>query len=177
MNNIKQEYEFPVYLFHKGENYRAYEFFGVHRIKEDTFAFRVWAPHAQAVSLVGDFNSWDYEANYMLPVAPGIWECITNNVHIYDCYKFAIRTKDGRLLEKADRALQARFTKSASTNGQIKNGLTVRKNKIFLKSLSIFMKFISAHGKDMKTAIFFLTAKWQMSLSLMLRIWDTHTLK
>lgn len=102
MNNIKQEYEFPVYLFHKGENYRAYEFFGVHRIKEDTFAFRVWAPHAQAVSLVGDFNSWDYEANYMLPVAPGIWECITNNVHIYDCYKFAIRTKDGRLLEKAD---------------------------------------------------------------------------
>ncbi|MDE6723694.1 MAG: 1,4-alpha-glucan branching protein GlgB [Eubacterium sp.] len=102
MSEIKKEYQFPVYLFHKGENYRAYEFFGVHRIKEDTFAFRVWAPHAQAVSLVGDFNSWNYEANYMLPVAPGIWECIISGVHIYDCYKYAIRTKDGRTLEKAD---------------------------------------------------------------------------
>ncbi len=97
-----RSYQFPVYLFHKGENYRAYEFFGVHRIKGDTFAFRVWAPNAQAVSLVGDFNSWNYEANYMIPIAPGIWECIKSGVHIYDCYKYAIRTKDGRTLEKAD---------------------------------------------------------------------------
>ncbi len=102
MSEIKKEYQFPVYLFHKGENYRAYEFFGVHRIKGDTFAFRVWAPNAQAVSLVGDFNSWNYEANYMIPIAPGIWECIKSCVHIYDCYKYAIRTKDGRTLEKAD---------------------------------------------------------------------------
>ncbi len=102
MSEIKKEYQFPVYLFHKGENYRAYEFFGVHRIKGDTFAFRVWAPNAQAVSLVGDFNSWNYEANYMIPIAPGIWECIKSGVHIYDCYKYAIRTKDGRTLEKAD---------------------------------------------------------------------------
>ncbi len=102
MSEIKKDYQFPVYLFHKGENYRAYEFFGVHRIKGDTFAFRVWAPNAQAVSLVGDFNSWNYEANYMIPIAPGIWECIKSGVHIYDCYKYAIRTKDGRTLEKAD---------------------------------------------------------------------------
>jgi len=102
MSEIKQEYQFPIYLFNKGENYRAYEFFGAHRIKEDTFAFRVWAPNAQAVSLVGDFNGWDYEANYMLPAAPGIWECIISGVNIYDCYKYAIRTKDGRILDKAD---------------------------------------------------------------------------
>ncbi|MDE5671674.1 MAG: 1,4-alpha-glucan branching protein GlgB [Eubacterium sp.] len=102
MSEIKKEYQFPVYLFHKGENYRAYEFFGVHRIEGDTFAFRVWAPNAQAVSLVGDFNSWNYEANYMIPIAPGIWECIKSGVHIYNCYKYAIRTKDGRTLEKAD---------------------------------------------------------------------------
>ena len=102
MSEIKQEYQFPIYLFNKGENYRAYEFFGAHRIKEDTFAFRVWAPNAQAVSLVGDFNGWDYEANYMLPAAPEIWECIISGVNIYDCYKYAIRTKDGRILDKAD---------------------------------------------------------------------------
>ncbi len=102
MSEIKKEYQFPVYLFHKGENYRAYEFFGVHRIEGDTFAFRVWAPHAQAISLVGDFNSWNYEADYMIPIAPGIWECIKSGVHIFDCYKYAIRTKDGRTLDKAD---------------------------------------------------------------------------
>ncbi len=38
----------------------------------------------------------------MIPIAPGIWECIKSGVHIYDCYKYAIRTKDGRTLEKAD---------------------------------------------------------------------------
>ncbi len=62
----------------------------------------MWAPHAQAVSLVGDFNNWDYEANYMMPVAPGIWESIIDGVNVFDCYKFAIRTKDGRILDKAD---------------------------------------------------------------------------
>ena len=72
VNMIKEEYQFPVYLFNKGENYRAYQFFGVHRIKGDTFAFRVWAPHAEAVSVCGDFNNWDTEAHRMLPIAPGI---------------------------------------------------------------------------------------------------------
>ena len=102
MSEIKDEYQFPIYLFHKGENYRSYEFFGAHRLKEDTFAFRVWAPNAQDVSLVGDFNGWNDEANHMLPAAPGIWECIISGVNIYDCYKYIIRTKDGRTLHKAD---------------------------------------------------------------------------
>lgn len=102
MNEIKKEYQFPVYLFNRGENYRAYEFFGVHRLKEDTFAFRLWAPHASSVSVTGDFNSWNIEANYMMPIAPGIWECIISGVNIFDCYKYSIRTKDGRIIDKAD---------------------------------------------------------------------------
>ena len=102
MAEIKEEYQFPIYLFKKGENYKAYEFFGAHRLKEDTFAFRVWAPNARAVSLAGDFNGWNEEANYLLPIAPGIWECIISGVKIYDCYKYMIRTKDGRTLAKCD---------------------------------------------------------------------------
>lgn len=102
MSEIKEEYQLPVYLFCKGENYRAYDFFGVHKLKESTYAFRVWAPNADAVSVVGDFNGWDTEANFMLPVAPGIWEGIIEGVNIYDCYKYAIRSKDGKLLYKAD---------------------------------------------------------------------------
>ncbi len=102
MAEIKEEYQFPIYLFKKGENYKAYEFFGAHRLKEDMFAFRVWAPNARAVSLAGDFNGWNEEANYLLPIAPGIWECIISGVKIYDCYKYMIRTKDGRTLAKCD---------------------------------------------------------------------------
>lgn len=102
MGEVKKEYQFPLYLFHKGENYKAYEFFGVHKIKDDTFVFRLWAPHAQSVTLIGDFNGWDYEADYMIPISKGIWEITLSGVNIYDCYKYAIRTKDGRIIEKAD---------------------------------------------------------------------------
>ena len=56
MAEIKEEYQFPIYLFHSGKNYKAYEFFGVHKIKKNTYAFRVWAPNAESVSVVGDFN-------------------------------------------------------------------------------------------------------------------------
>lgn len=102
MNKIKEEYQFPIYLFNKGENYRAYDFFGVHRLKKDTFVFRVWAPHAAAVSVIGDFNGWNTEANYMMPVASGIWEAVIDDVKIFDCYKYSIHTADGRIIDKAD---------------------------------------------------------------------------
>ncbi|MBQ9517652.1 MAG: 1,4-alpha-glucan branching protein GlgB [Eubacterium sp.] len=102
MAQIKDEYQLPVYLFHDGTNYKAYEFFGVHKIKENTYAFRVWAPNAEAVSVVGDFNGWDMYAHQCLPAAPGIWEAIIENVNVYDCYKYAITAKDGRTLMKAD---------------------------------------------------------------------------
>lgn len=47
MEQLKEEYQLPVYLFHEGKNYEAYRFFGVHKIKKGTYAFRVWAPHAR----------------------------------------------------------------------------------------------------------------------------------
>ena len=56
MAKLDKDYEFPLYIFYSGKNYKAYEFFGCHRIKGDTFAFRVWAPHAQSVSTVGDLT-------------------------------------------------------------------------------------------------------------------------
>lgn len=46
MEQLKEEYQLPVYLFHEGKNYEAYRFFGVHKIKKGTYALRVWAPHA-----------------------------------------------------------------------------------------------------------------------------------
>jgi 1,4-alpha-glucan branching enzyme len=92
MAKLKEEYEFPVYLFHSGNNYKAYEFFGCHRINDDKFVFRVWAPHARGVSVVGDFNNWDENANRMVEISDGIWEAEVDEVMIYDCYKYAIET-------------------------------------------------------------------------------------
>ena len=100
MEQLKEEYQLPVYLFHEGKNYEAYRFFGVHKIKKGTYAFRVWAPHAVAVA--GDFNDWSETANPMTLIAPEIWEAVVDGVSKYDCYKYAIQTADGRLLMKAD---------------------------------------------------------------------------
>lgn len=102
MSEIKEEYQLPIYLFHDGTNYKAYEFFGVHKIEGGAYAFRVWAPHAEAVSVVGDFNDWDEKANSCLPVSPGIWEAVIYDAKVFDCYKYAITAKDGRVLYKAD---------------------------------------------------------------------------
>lgn len=102
MSELKKEYEFPIYLFHSGKNYKAYEFFGCHKINDDKFVFRVWAPHAAAVSVVGDFNHWDENADCMTEISDGIWEAVVNEVMIYDCYKYAIKTKSGAVNMKAD---------------------------------------------------------------------------
>ena len=102
MAKLDKDYEFPLYIFHSGKNYKAYEFFGCHRIKGDTFAFRVWAPHAQSVSTVGDFNDWNESAGVMKKISDGIFEAKIDNVKIYDCYKYAITTKDGNVIMKAD---------------------------------------------------------------------------
>ena len=98
----KKEYEFPIYLFHSGKNYKAYEFFGCHKINDDEFVFRLWAPHALNVSVVGDFNNWNESADCMTQISDGIWEAVVSNVKNYDCYKYAIKTKSGNVNMKAD---------------------------------------------------------------------------
>lgn len=102
MNKLKQEYEFPLYLFHSGKNYKAYEFFGCHRMKGEKFVFRVWAPHAVCVYVTGDFNGWDDSADRMEQISPGIWEAEIDGVSVFDCYKYAIHTKGGKINMKAD---------------------------------------------------------------------------
>ena len=96
------------YLFHRGTDHRCYEIFGAHRLDDRDpdagFVFRVWAPDAEAVSLVGVFNGWDIEKDPMkrLEDDESIWEVSSAAAREGDLYKFAIRTKDGRLLYKAD---------------------------------------------------------------------------
>ena len=71
-----------LYYYHTGTSTRAYEFLGCHpeqRDGVDGFVFRVWAPNAQAVSVVGDFNYWNGEDLYMSKISDGVWEVWTPN--------------------------------------------------------------------------------------------------
>ena len=93
----------PLYLFNKGENARAYEYLGAHFNADNSVVFRVWAPHAAGVSVAGDFNGWDNNANPMYRVdSSDVWEAVIPDLKVFDTYKYCIKTKDGRELMKCD---------------------------------------------------------------------------
>ena len=105
VNNITNPNDFPLYLFYQGKNYEAYKFFGVHSYKKGRdriFVFRVWAPNAVSVSVVGDFNEWNRNTSPMCLIADGVWETEISGLSQFDAYKFSIETKDGRFIMKAD---------------------------------------------------------------------------
>lgn len=95
-----------LYFFHQGKSSKAYEYMGAHRVKdeENLFSFRVWAPHASSVSVIGDFNNWDSNANPMRKINDGgVWECYIKDIKEFDVYKYSIVAPDGvTRLEKAD---------------------------------------------------------------------------
>lgn len=91
-----------VYLFHRGEHRRAYEFLGAHPEKNGV-QFRVWAPNAKSVRIVGDFNGWDSSANFMKKINDeGVWELKISNIKRGDLYKYSIENQWGDLNEKSD---------------------------------------------------------------------------
>ena len=76
--------DFPLYVFHQGRNFKAQEFLGAHKVSEGKYVFRVWAPHANAVFVVGDFNGWDENACPMYRISDGgVWECYAEGVENY----------------------------------------------------------------------------------------------
>ena len=91
--------------FLAGEATRVQDHLGAHpeqRSGTEGYVFRVWAPHAANVAVMGDFNSWDECSNLMQPIGGGVWECFVPGLQRYDAYKFAVHTPDGRVLAKAD---------------------------------------------------------------------------
>ena len=98
--------ELDQYLFGQGTHYEIYKKLGAHKVtvrgKEGVY-FAVWAPNARRVSVVGDFNEWDFEENYMERQEPaGIYTCFIPGVQDGDLYKFCIETMQGKRLFKAD---------------------------------------------------------------------------
>lgn len=98
--------DFDRYLFGSGNHWKIYEKLGAHpRIVQDQpgVNFALWAPNAQSVQVVGDFNHWDGRAHCMLKQFPsGIWELFIPHAELGMKYKFRIHSQDGRILDKCD---------------------------------------------------------------------------
>ena len=91
--------------FSKGQSVRAQEFLGSHPAVvggQAGWTFRVWAPHAQSVAVMGDFNGWNDSDHPMRPLEGGVWEAFLPGLQQYDNYKYAVHTRDGRVLAKSD---------------------------------------------------------------------------
>jgi len=92
-----------IYLFNIGEAQQAYATFGCHRVDAlDMHRFLVWAPNAQKVSVVGDFNGWNASGNPMDRLDTGVFAAFIPGLHDGDCYKYAIQGYDGKTVLKAD---------------------------------------------------------------------------
>ncbi len=78
----------------------AYQYLGSF-LSGKTAMFRVWAPHADAVSVVGDFNEWNAERNQMNRLENGIWETKISGLHSFDNYKYAVQSY-GKTVLKSD---------------------------------------------------------------------------
>ena len=77
-----------IYLFHQGTYYHAYNLLGCHPEKNGAW-FRVWAPTAKAVSVIGDFNEWNPETHKLRKVDNStVWEVFVENTKQYDNYKY-----------------------------------------------------------------------------------------
>ena len=91
--------------YHDGSEIRAHAFLGCHRQTRGGtpgFVFRVWAPNAQQIHVVGDFNFWNPEDLPMEKISPGIWEAWSPNPTEGGAYKYLIRHWTGKQVYKAD---------------------------------------------------------------------------
>ena len=110
---MKADYPFPqiltdfdLHLLGEGTHYKNYEKLGAH-VREvkgvNGVHFAVWAPNAEAVCVIGDFNKWDGNSHKMRMLgSSGIWEIFIPGLSEGEIYKFNIKSKSGEVLEKAD---------------------------------------------------------------------------
>ena len=98
--------ELDQYLFGQGTHYDVYRKLGAHPLKDgkkEGVYFAVWAPNAQAVSVIGEFNDWDEQANPMTKAGPiGVFEIFVPEAKIGQLYKFFIVGMNGEHIYKAD---------------------------------------------------------------------------
>ena len=107
--------------YHNGTAVNAYMFLGCHSAKRngtDGFIFRLWAPNAHAVSVVGDFNFWNPEDLPMRKISADVWEAWSENAAPGGAYKYLVEHWNGRRVYKTD-PFAFRTCRSPDTSGMI----------------------------------------------------------
>ena len=98
--------DLDLHLFGEGTHYKIFDKLGAHFMNidgVDGVLFAVWAPNAQRISLIGDFNGWDGRRHPMrVRSNSGLWELFVPGLQQYDRYKFEIKALDGRIFQKSD---------------------------------------------------------------------------
>lgn len=89
----------------------------------DSVLFRVWAPLATQVDVVGDFNNWQENQSVLTNVGNGYWEGVINNIHENDIYKYIIHRQNGELKFRIDPA--TRETVDSDTDNATNHGIIV----------------------------------------------------
>lgn len=103
--------DFDLHLFAEGRHWHIYNVLGAHLTKHqgaEGVRFAVWAPNARAVSVIGDFNDWDTKANPLVANGSyGVWSGFVAGASEGALYRFAITTRTGETVTKADPYAQA----------------------------------------------------------------------
>jgi 1,4-alpha-glucan branching enzyme len=115
MSGVQHEYssllgELDLHLLNRGRHEHAHDLMGAHVREHDGItgtAFIVWAPDAQTVSVIGDFNGWNGGADPMRKVQDGLWELFHPHDLVGQTYKYEIRGPNGNTVQKADPWAQA----------------------------------------------------------------------
>ncbi len=98
--------EFDRYLLAEGTHNRAYEKLGAHLSERNGHRgvqFAVWAPNAELVSVIGDFNQWNPLTDIMHPSSAGVWEDFVPDIGSGSVYKYHVESRDRRyVVDKAD---------------------------------------------------------------------------
>ena len=94
-----------LWTFGRGDNFHLQEYLGAHketRGEQEGFTFRVWAPNAQAVDLIGDFTDWEDRKIPMVRNEGGVWEVFSSDAKEGDIYKYLVTRQNGHQVQKID---------------------------------------------------------------------------
>ena len=137
--------------FYMGKAFDAYEFFGAH-VQEQGVLFRVYAPNAKAITVIGEFNEW-MDDNMQEEGQSGVYTFFSTEAKKGQMYKYRIFQRDGGVVEHADPygfGMELR-PNSASiivdlSEYQFSDEKWLESREKSYTSLSIFMRCILAHG-------------------------------
>ena len=145
--------------FQSGESRRAFAILGCHRaIREEHagYLFRVWAPNAKAVSVVGDFNFWNLEDLPMTMIGYGVWEAFSVYAQEGQAYKYAVTAQNGNTVMKMDPygtqccALPETSSRVCSLEGFVWHDAAYRRQVAKTKSLESPLNIYEVHAGSWK---------------------------